>query len=306
MKIETLREFCYLAETLNYSTTAKHFYTSHSVLSKHISRLEEELGTKLLLRTSHHVQLTPVGEMFVGHAQAIVDAHDRAIEAVGMALKNTGETLRIGYLPESTQDYMIQGCRLFGKKYPNVDLVFYSSSVSGVLEMLENEEIDIGVGVHLYDLDANRYCCQVIFEDFFGAMVPEDSPLAHKDILLPDDLRGTKIITRRLSSSERPEITTPGLSHFFEDAGLQGNIVEKLADTDSLALMLQLDGRSVGILPSHLAPRYQSVARFVPIQGFNVAIYISAIWQKSRETPALRYFADCLARSQQRTAGHAG
>ena len=35
MNIEHLREFSYLAETLSFSITAKHFYLSTSVLSIH-------------------------------------------------------------------------------------------------------------------------------------------------------------------------------------------------------------------------------------------------------------------------------
>lgn len=50
MSIEPLREFSYLAETLSFSITAKHFYLSTSVLSKRIAVIEADLGVRLFER----------------------------------------------------------------------------------------------------------------------------------------------------------------------------------------------------------------------------------------------------------------
>ncbi|WP_418238246.1 helix-turn-helix domain-containing protein, partial [Ellagibacter isourolithinifaciens] len=58
MNIDYLKEFIDLSETFSFSATARRFYVSSSVLSKHISAMEKELAVKLLRRDSHGVELT--------------------------------------------------------------------------------------------------------------------------------------------------------------------------------------------------------------------------------------------------------
>ena len=47
MNIEYLREFAALAENGNYLETAEELYMSQSTLSKHIMKMEKELGTRV-------------------------------------------------------------------------------------------------------------------------------------------------------------------------------------------------------------------------------------------------------------------
>ena len=79
MSIEYLREFVYLSKTLSFSKTAKAFYVTHSVISKHISSMETELGVKLFVRNSHCVRLTRCGEAFLAEVKPIVRAYDGAV-----------------------------------------------------------------------------------------------------------------------------------------------------------------------------------------------------------------------------------
>ena len=63
IKLNYIQEYILLAETLNFSKTAEMSYITQPALSRHILVLEEEMGTKLLLRTTRNVQMTPAGEM---------------------------------------------------------------------------------------------------------------------------------------------------------------------------------------------------------------------------------------------------
>ena len=64
MRIEHLREFRILASTLSFTEAARKSFVSQSVLSKHISAMEKELGHKLVTRSRAGVSLTPEGEVF--------------------------------------------------------------------------------------------------------------------------------------------------------------------------------------------------------------------------------------------------
>ncbi len=57
--------FFNLAETLNFSETAKQLYISQQAVSKNISKLETKIGFPLFYRSPHKVQITPWGKRYL-------------------------------------------------------------------------------------------------------------------------------------------------------------------------------------------------------------------------------------------------
>lgn len=82
MNVDHLREFVYLAETLNFAVTARHFFISSSVLSKHVSAMEDDLQVKLFDRDSRKVVLTEEGGLFYRDVVSVIAAFDRAVSNV--------------------------------------------------------------------------------------------------------------------------------------------------------------------------------------------------------------------------------
>ena len=73
MNTSQLKNFISVAQTLNYSETAKSAYISQPALTKQINKLESELGVKLFDRSKHGVSLTYAGEEFYKYAVDILD-----------------------------------------------------------------------------------------------------------------------------------------------------------------------------------------------------------------------------------------
>jgi len=71
-----------VAQTLSFSRAAKQIGTSRSAISKKISRLEDDLGAKLLNRTTRRVSLTKAGQKFFDHTSDIDVRIERAAEYV--------------------------------------------------------------------------------------------------------------------------------------------------------------------------------------------------------------------------------
>lgn len=79
MRIEHLREFRILASTLSFTEAARKSFVSQSVLSKHISAMEKELGHKLVTRSRAGVSLTPEGEVFRAGIENTLESYSRAV-----------------------------------------------------------------------------------------------------------------------------------------------------------------------------------------------------------------------------------
>ena len=64
MNTDQLKSFIQVAENLNFARAAEILKITQSAVSRQIHSLEDELGTKLLHRTTRTVTLTPAGISF--------------------------------------------------------------------------------------------------------------------------------------------------------------------------------------------------------------------------------------------------
>ena len=64
MDINRIHYFFQAAELKNFTKAAENCNIAQTTISKYISVLEDELGTKLFAREGRNVSLTPEGELF--------------------------------------------------------------------------------------------------------------------------------------------------------------------------------------------------------------------------------------------------
>ncbi|MGL4490670.1 MAG: LysR family transcriptional regulator, partial [Rhizobiaceae bacterium] len=89
------RVFVRVAETENFSLAAKQLGMGQPAVSKHVSTLEEQLGARLLHRTTRSITLTDEGREFLTHARRAVAATDFAIERVQKVKGKASGLLRL-------------------------------------------------------------------------------------------------------------------------------------------------------------------------------------------------------------------
>lgn len=77
MELRVLRYFLMVAREENITHAAQLLHVTQPTLSRQIQDLEEELGTKLFVRSNHRIVLTQEGMLLRRRAQEIVDLADR-------------------------------------------------------------------------------------------------------------------------------------------------------------------------------------------------------------------------------------
>ncbi|WP_133471673.1 LysR family transcriptional regulator [Paraglaciecola marina] len=95
MNIEHLRLFVRIAATHNISLAGSELGLSPAVASAHINKLEENLGVRLIHRTTRKVSLTEDGQAFLHHAENVLDSVEAARASVGAGSLSPSGTLRI-------------------------------------------------------------------------------------------------------------------------------------------------------------------------------------------------------------------
>ena len=92
LDLARVRAFVVAASAGHFGRGAAELGISQQALSKRITRLEDDLGVRLFLRTGRSVSLTEAGHRFVAPAQAAVAAGDRAVTGPGTLAGRCGWT----------------------------------------------------------------------------------------------------------------------------------------------------------------------------------------------------------------------
>jgi DNA-binding transcriptional LysR family regulator len=95
MDLNAIRTFCRAVEAGNLTAAAKALHITKSVASRRIQSLEDDLGVKLLSRTTKGVAPTDEGALFYERGQRILDDVEDAAQAVKHCSDNLVGTLRI-------------------------------------------------------------------------------------------------------------------------------------------------------------------------------------------------------------------
>jgi len=137
-----LQNFISLAHTLNFSLAAKQQFISQPALTKQISRLEAELGTKLFARSRHGVSLTISGTEFYRYATEILDAMNRAQQRISDI-----ERGRIGFLKISTVpncEALVARCvAAFNERYGDIQVSIHSNTGTQQIMAINKREFDV-------------------------------------------------------------------------------------------------------------------------------------------------------------------
>ncbi len=83
MNIEHIKLFVRVAITNNISLAGRELGVSPAVASAHIGKLEDELGVRLVHRTTRKVSLTEEGVAFLPHAEEVLSTIEMARASVG-------------------------------------------------------------------------------------------------------------------------------------------------------------------------------------------------------------------------------
>lgn len=189
MELKTLQNFLTIAREENMTKAADILHITQPTLSRQIKSLEDELGQKLFIRHSFHIELTEAGillrkqaEDLLSMANKITDSFQSLDDFSGGDLYfGLAESYQVGFLAEFIKDFKI--------KYPNLKYHITSGDTEQVLEKLEKGILDFAAIVEKPDF--NKYNVVSFPEaDKWVAVVSSSHRLASKSFITPKDLIG--------------------------------------------------------------------------------------------------------------------
>ena len=282
MEIRVLNYFLMVAREENITKAANLLHLTQPTLSRQMIQLEEELGVTLFHRSKHRIVLTEDGMLLRRRATEIVALADKTKNDFQHRQERLSGTVAIGSGELKSSRFLTRLITDFQAENPLVTFAFYSGNSDNIKERIERGLLDAGLLQEPVDIAKYSFIHTPIREQW-GVLVKEDSGLAAKDSVSPEDLSGVPLIM-----PEREHVQNELLNWFGPYAEslhitATGNLLYNLAsltrDSGSCVLTLNLDCIYEGL-------------RFIPLApGLDSGTVL--VWKKTQAfSPAAAAFID--------------
>ena len=216
MKIRQLRYFVHVVERGSMGKAAQDLGVVTSALSQQISRLESELSTRLLQRTSVGVVPTDAGIAFFRQAQLALRHIDEAARAAQQA-RLSGH-VSVGIAPTTASVLALPLIQAMRERYPEVRFHLVESLSGHLATMLNARQLDLAMVFNTSS--GRRWATEVLLEEKLFLIAapsfkpfPSSSTVTLKDIAeipltMPTDMHGLRAL---LAQAGRRQDITPNI-----------------------------------------------------------------------------------------------
>ncbi len=143
-RLSNIAAFVHVAEAGGFAAAAKRLHLANSVVSKRVKDLEDDLGVRLLHRTTRQVRLTDAGYRYLEHARRLL----YELEEVEAQLRAQNETpmgdLRVSAPVSFGVRYLGPAIAQYIDKYPGVSVRL---TLHDRLVDLQTEDFDLAIAI---------------------------------------------------------------------------------------------------------------------------------------------------------------
>lgn len=145
IEIGELQAFIAVAEKSSFKAAAESLFISQPALSRRIEKLEGDLRSRLLERTTRRVSLTDAGRQFLSHAKAVIDELELAYQGIEARASARMGQVTIACVPSVANHLLPSVLRHFAQDFPSVRVKVIDESAQIVLDSVMRGEADFGI-----------------------------------------------------------------------------------------------------------------------------------------------------------------
>jgi DNA-binding transcriptional LysR family regulator len=294
MELRHLRYFVGVAEERHFARAAARLGISQPPLSQQIKALEEELGVRLLERTSRSVSLTPAGEAFLAAARATLAQADAAITIARRAAQGEIGSLSIGFNASAPfVPRVALAIHNFRARYPEVQLTLSETVAAQQISAIEQGALDIGIMRSRHEPDLPEALAhELLLDEQLMVAMRADHRLARRASLRLRDLKGEPML---LYAIERTSGFTHELVEMFRRAGVEPRVAQTVREVTTL-FGLAAAGVGITILAESMCALHAADLVYLPLEDREARTSLWLIYLNEGTTPASRRFLDMILR----------
>ena len=155
MDIRSLTLFQHLANTLHFGKTAATCHVSPSTLSRAIQRLEEQLGSQLLIRDNRSVILTAEGKKLLAYADHQIEQYESLKLSLNEAQQQLSGSLNIYCSVTASYAYLPPLLEKFRQAHPKVEINLDTGDAADGIDQIKGKRVDLAIAARPDDLPAS-------------------------------------------------------------------------------------------------------------------------------------------------------
>lgn len=277
MDFKALEYICAISEAQTISQAAKNLFISQPALSQYLSKVEQELGTPLFVRTGSTMTLTSAGAIVVREGRALLTARKELMGQVASLASGRAETLRFGISPFYSKYYLPMLLPYYRANHPHIRLNIIEQSSTELEQRVVDGDLDLCFIPAEPTREGLTY--RPIYMEEIMIAVPPDHPVnAHA---VPSG--GTPYLDLSLLRNEPFVELVPSLKfskmsrRILRHFSITPNVIYESTSWDTVC-MLVARGIGVGFLPKVLMHRHLHEPRFYRICGIDSTRTYSAVY----------------------------
>lgn len=199
--LRQLRAFAALARTGNFTRAAESLHITQSALSGLIKELENQLGVRLVDRSTRRTQLSGIGREFHTVATQVLRDLDNAVDNINNLKRLRRGIVRIAAPQLMSSTLMPEVIAGFRQSYPDIGIRLMDCAVENAISQVLRGEADISIGPQREGL--TELSADPLFDLPFIAVFPPDHPLDAKKRIRWSDLVRHPLIALQGQFTER-------------------------------------------------------------------------------------------------------
>jgi DNA-binding transcriptional LysR family regulator len=199
-----LQVFHTVARLLSFTKAAETLHMTQPAVTFQVRQLEEHFNTRLFDRTHNRISLTEAGTRVFEYADRIFELYAEMENGVRELTGEISGALTIG-ASTTIAEYMLPTLLGdFNARYPDVSIHLKVSNSEGIVSMVENNAIDLGVVES--PVGNKNLVVETCKQDQLVAIVPTKHPLAGRESIHFSELLPYPFICREEGSGTREVI----------------------------------------------------------------------------------------------------
>ena len=273
-----LRYFIAVAEERHFSRAAERLHISQPPLSYAIRQLEENVGARLLARTSRHVELTDAGQVLYREALILLRQGQEVRTLVRQVDAGLRGRLRIGFVGSMLYRGLPALLNAMRAELPDVEHVLTELNSHDQIEAVRRGEQDLGF-IHANPVPDGVQARDLMAEPFVVCL-PDAHPLASRQTLELAELAADDFVffARAASPSYYETVLAMCVS-----AGFMPAIRHEVRHWLSVASLVS-QGLGVSIVPACLSRSGLAGTRFIGFEHQARSVS-QVIWPDAARSP---------------------
>jgi DNA-binding transcriptional LysR family regulator len=232
------------ADELHFGRAAQRLDMLPSSLSRHIRMLEEDLGVRLMMRTTRNAVLTEHGSFLLEEARSLLARADDLESRIREKGRDRAAVLRLGVIDSAAVGLVPRLLHDFREVAPDVTVQVMEDKTTRLLPRVLSGRLDLAL-IRPSAAPSRRLELVFLLYETAVVAVPSSHDLARRTSVSVLDLADqTLIVPERRSRPHSHDLTM----RLFSESGLSAKVVH-LADEKQTIVNLVAAGMGIAIVP---------------------------------------------------------